>query len=93
MRRRLVGTATFRFSGKSINPHLFRDCWATDYLRNTRNKYGSCDIVGAAWMLGNSIEMIEKHYAHILDESAGNRPRKWLLERLSEDPNEAKDEP
>lgn len=77
---------SYRYTGKSVNPHLVRDIWATDYLRDTRSKYGSCDIVGAAWMLGNSIDSVERHYAHILDETTGIRPRQWLLERLSEPP-------
>lgn len=77
---------TYRYSGKSVNPHLVRDIWATDYLRDTRNKYGSCDIVGAAWMLGNTLDSVERHYAHILEASSGDRPRRWLLERLSEPP-------
>jgi hypothetical protein len=79
---------TFRYTGKSINPHLFRDIWVTDYLRDTRNKDGSCDLTGAAWMLGNTVQSVEKYYAHILDESTGIRPRRWLKKRLSESPDE-----
>ncbi|MCI0416581.1 hypothetical protein L0222_27750 [bacterium] len=39
-------------------------------------------MIGAAEMLGDTIQTIYKHYAHILGEKAQAKPRKWLKDYL-----------
>lgn len=54
--------ASYRFLGKTINPHMYRTIWATEYIIRTK------DFVGAAYMLGDKVETVLAHYAHLLDE-------------------------
>jgi hypothetical protein len=68
---------TWKFSGVAVNPHTIRDIWATEYIKNTR------DIIGAAYMLGDKVETVLKHYAHLLDADAETRAVQWLASHLS----------
>jgi hypothetical protein len=67
---------TWKFSGVPVNPHMICDIWATEYTKSTR------DIIGAAYMLGNTVEMVLKYYAHLLDADAEERAVQWLTTRL-----------
>lgn len=62
-----ISHMTYRFSGVSVNPHLIRDIWATEYLNATG------DIAGCARRLGNTIQMIMQRYAHIIKKDADAR--------------------
>jgi hypothetical protein len=59
-----VEKATYKFTGVAVNPHLIRDIWATAYIKRTK------DFIGAAKRLGDLVETVLKHYAHLLDDEA-----------------------
>jgi integrase len=73
----LIKRTTFKFSGVAVNPHRIRDIWATEYIKSTR------DVAGAAYMLGDTVPIVLKHYAHLLDAEAGRRATNWLESQLS----------
>lgn len=62
-----VKTATYAYTKVAVNPHLIRDIWATTYIKKTG------DLAGAAKRLGDTMETVLKHYAHLLDEDAESR--------------------
>jgi hypothetical protein len=68
----MVCRMTYKFTDVAVNPHMIRDIWATEYIKATR------DIAGAAYMLGNTVEVVLKHYAHLLDADAEARAGQWL---------------
>jgi integrase len=68
-----VKRATWRFTGIPVTPHLIRDIWATEYL-----KAHPGDAATVAARLGNTIEVIYKHYAHLLDGEADARANAWI---------------
>lgn len=59
-----VKSTTYVYTGVSVYPHLLRDIWATTYIKRTG------DFIGAAKRLGDTIETVMKHYAHLLDDDA-----------------------
>lgn len=59
-----VKSTTYVYSGVAVYPHLIRDIWATTYIKQTG------DFVGAAKRLGDMVETVMKHYAHLLDDDA-----------------------
>jgi hypothetical protein len=68
---------TYKFTDVAVNPHMMRDIWATEYIKATR------DIAGAAYILGNTVEVVLKHYAHLLDADAEARASQWLSQAIS----------
>lgn len=82
-----------RYLGIPLTPHLIRDCWATHYLRSTKEKNGAADIERAALMLGNSPSTVMKHYAHLIDEHSQEIPQQWILELLKKARDKRKTEP
>jgi integrase len=74
----MIGRITYRFTGVSVNPHMIRDIFATEYLRKFRG-----DISGAARRLGNTEAMIIKTYAHILKEDVDERTEAFLRETFA----------
>jgi hypothetical protein len=72
----LITRMTWKFGGVAVNPHMIRDIWATEYIKSTR------DIIGAAYMLGDTVETVLKYYAHLLDADAEERAVQWLATRL-----------
>jgi site-specific recombinase XerC len=75
--RKAILKTTYKFEGVAVNPHTIRDIWATEYIKATR------DFAGAAYMLGNTVEIVLKHYAHLLDADAEERAISWLQSRLA----------
>lgn len=71
-----LGRITWKFTGIALHPHLIRDIWATEYIKATR------DIAGAAYMLGDTVQIVLKHYAHLLDAEAEQRATSWLKSQL-----------
>jgi hypothetical protein len=71
-----IERTTFKFGGVAVNPHMFRHIWATEYIKATR------DAVGAAKWLGDKVETVMKHYAHLLDADAAIRPTQWMHAQL-----------
>jgi hypothetical protein len=59
-----IKSTTYVYSGVAVHPHLIRDIWATSYIKATR------DFIGAAKRLGDTVETVMKHYAHLLDDDA-----------------------
>jgi hypothetical protein len=73
-------SATYRFTGVTMNPHMVRTIWATEYIKATRN------FIDAAYMLGDTVETVLKSYAKLLDEDCEKRAKAWLLITLRDDP-------
>jgi len=59
-----VKSTTYIYTGVAVYPHLIRDIWATTYIKRTG------DFIGAAKRLGDTVETVMKHYAHLLDDEA-----------------------
>jgi hypothetical protein len=55
---------------------MVRDSWASEYLDATG------DVAGCAEKLGDTVEMVLKHYAHILKRRAQGRTDLWLQAHL-----------
>ena len=60
-------SATYRFTGIAMNPHMVRTIWATEYIKSTKN------FIDAAYMLGDTVETVLHSYANLLDEDCGKR--------------------
>ncbi len=73
-------SATYRFTGVAMNPHMVRTIWATEYIKSTRN------FIDAAYMLGDTVETVLKSYAKLLDEDCGKRAKAWLSGTLKDEP-------
>lgn len=69
----LISRATYRFTGVGVTPHMIRDIWATEYLEANPG-----DVAGAARRLGNTEEMVLRHYAHILKRNVDARAEAFL---------------
>jgi hypothetical protein len=57
-----IGIAMEMRTGIKLNPHVIRDIVATTLLRKTKDY----DMVAA--LLGNTVAMVMKHYAHLIPE-------------------------
>jgi integrase len=68
--------AVYRFTGLRTTIHMVRDSWASDYLDATG------DVSGCADMLGDTVPVILKHYAHVLKRRAQGRTAHWLQTQL-----------
>jgi integrase len=77
--RRLFRAAVYRFTGRRTTIHMVRDSWATEYLDATG------DVAGCAEMLGDTVEMVLRHYAHVLKNRAQGRTSSWLQTQLAAD--------
>jgi len=73
-------SATYKFTGVAMNPHMIRTIWATEYIKATRN------FIDAAYMLGDTVETVLKSYAMLLDEDCEKRAKAWLSRTLRDDP-------
>ena len=73
-------SATYRFTGVAMNPHMVRTIWATEYIKATRN------FIDAAYMLGDTVETVLKSYAKLLDEDCEKRAKAWLSRTLKDEP-------
>jgi hypothetical protein len=68
-----VAVTTMRFARVGVTPHLIRDVFATEYLKQHPG-----DAAGVAKRLGNTIQVVYKHYAHLLDQAADARADTFL---------------
>jgi integrase len=57
-----ITSAMERRAGTRVNPHVIRDIVATTLLKQTKDY----DMVAA--LLGNTVAMVMKHYAHLIPE-------------------------
>jgi hypothetical protein len=73
-------SATYRFTGIAMNPHMVRTVWATEYIKSTKN------FIDAAYMLGDRVETVLHSYANLLDEDCGKRASSWLSTTLKDEP-------
>ena len=64
----VVAVTTMRFAHVGVTPHIIRDIFATEYLKQYPG-----DAAGVAKRLGNTIQVVYKHYAHLLDQEADTR--------------------
>jgi integrase len=79
-----VSVSTMRFARVGVNPHMIRDIFATEYLKQNPG-----DAAGVAKRLGNTIQVVYKHYAHLLDQEADTRADSFLQGALrAEDPRD-----
>jgi integrase len=69
----MISRLTYRFTGVSVNPHMIRDIFATEYL----NAHPG-DVMGCARLLGNTPEMVMQTYAHLLVKDADARMEAFL---------------
>jgi hypothetical protein len=72
-------SATYKFTGVAMNPHMIRTIWATEYIKATRN------FIDAAYMLGDTVETVLKSYAKLLDEDCEKRAKAWLSRTLKDE--------
>jgi hypothetical protein len=72
-------SATYRFTGIAMNPHMIRTVWATEYIKSTKN------FIDAAYMLGDRVETVLHSYADLLDEDCGMRASSWLSQTLKDE--------
>jgi integrase len=75
----VVAVTTMRFTRVGVTPHLIRDIFATEYLKQHPG-----DAAGVATRLGNTIPVVCKHYAHLLDQEADRRADTFLPGALGE---------
>jgi len=68
-----VAVSTMRFARVGVTPHIIRDVFATEYLKQHPG-----DAAGVAKRLGNTIQVVYKHYAHLLDQEADTRADSFL---------------
>jgi hypothetical protein len=73
-------SATYKFTGVAMNPHMVRTIWATEYIKSTRN------FIDAAYMLGDTVETVLKSYAKLLDQDCEERAKAWLSKTLNDEP-------
>lgn len=78
--------ATFKFTGVSLNPHMVRTIYATEYIKATNN------FIDAAYMLGDTVETILKSYAKLLDEDCAKRASSWIAHTLQPETSGANNE-
>ena len=80
----VVAVSTMRFARVGVTPHMIRDIFATEYLKQHPG-----DAAGVAKRLGNTIQVVYKHYAHLLDQEADTRADSFLQGALrDEDPRD-----
>jgi hypothetical protein len=72
-----IKRTTYVWSGIAVNPHLIRDIWATEYLKSG----GKTHV--AARLLGNTVQTVHHHYAHLLDQDADREADAWIQTRLN----------
>src|SRR5574341_392883 len=72
-------SATYKFTGVAMNPHMVRTIWATEYIKSTRN------FIDAAYMLGDTVETVLQSYAKLLDEDCEKRAKVWLAQILNDE--------
>lgn len=73
-------SATYKFTGVAMNPHMVRTIWATEYIKSTRN------FIDAAYMLGDTVETVLRSYAKLLDQDCEERAKAWLSKTLNDEP-------
>jgi hypothetical protein len=72
----LFKTATYKFTGVAVNPHMIRSIYATEYIKATNN------FVDAAFMLGDTVKTVLDSYAKLFDEECGKRANEWISHTL-----------
>jgi hypothetical protein len=69
----VVAVTTMRFARVGVTPHLIRDIFATEYLKQHPG-----DAAGVAKRLSNTVQVVDKHDAHLLDQEAETRADTFL---------------
>jgi site-specific recombinase XerD len=83
----MIKSITWRFSaqvnhGRSVvvSPHMIRDIFATTLIREKE------EFVSAAKMLGNTVGVVAKHDAHLLEKDTQRELTPWLQAQLVRPP-------
>lgn len=78
-----VQEATLKYLGKAVNPHLFRDIYAVEYLRDPDNHADYLTLSKILWH--GTTEITIKHYSWIFNESIGTSSAgEWAEKRERE---------
>lgn len=67
-----IQKAVYERTGRKTNVHLIRHIWATEYITSTQN------FSVAAAVLGDKLETVLRHYAHLQTHDAGRRADEFL---------------
>jgi len=78
---------TFKWLGKRVNPHLFRDIVATEIINETGN------YVAVATILNDDPTTVFKHYWHLDQEKAARTIDDWLAKKMGGTVSEAPPSP
>lgn len=73
----LVGTLTFKYGGRRVTPHLFRDAFATCWLEENPEDYLTVSKI----LWHRHIQTTLEHYAGHIDESYGTKKAGEWIER------------
>lgn len=83
----MIKFITWRFSAQvnhghsvAVTPHMIRDIYATTLIREKK------EFVSAAKMLGNTVGVVAKHYAHLLEKDTQRELTPWLQAQLVRPP-------
>jgi len=86
--RDMIKHTTWRFSAQvnygrhvAVTPHMIRDIFATTLVREKK------ELVSAAKMLGNTVGVVAKHYAHLLEKDTQRELTPWIKEQLVRPPD------
>jgi integrase len=71
-----IQKAVYSYTGRPTNVHLIRHIWATEYIERTQN------FSVAASVLGDKLETVLRHYAHLRTHNAGKHADDFLAEVL-----------
>jgi hypothetical protein len=69
----VVAVTTMRFARVGVTPHLIREIFATEYLKEHPG-----GAAGVAKRLGNTVQVVYRHYTHLLDQEADTRADSFL---------------
>jgi len=66
----------YAYTGRATNMHLMRDIWVTEFLEQSQ------DFATAAEMLGDTVETVLRHYAHLQNLKAGFLADRFIAEHV-----------
>lgn len=66
----------YAYTGRATNIHLIRDIWVTEFLEQTQ------DFPAAAEMLGDTIETVLRHYAHLRRVDTGALADRFIAQHV-----------
>ena len=70
--RQELATHVLRRTNKRFYPHLIRTIWATEFISQTR------DFTTAAYMLGDTVQVVLQRYQEVLDKDHQDKASQFL---------------